>query len=118
MICIFKCSMGQKKLDMVLKGVDLTEFSSISKKLPRARERTWISITNWLFKAFGLNRDEHEISVMAVISRREPVFWELLPLEGTYGGRTDGAGPSEAAPNSATQPTGRCGCRVNNDGLV
>ena len=62
-------------------GVDLTEFSSIIKKLPRAREMTWISISNWLFKAFGLNRDEHEISVMAVVSQREPVFWELLPLE-------------------------------------
>ena len=63
-------------------GVDLTEFSSITKKLPRARESTWISITNWLFKAFGFNRDEHEISVNAVVGRREPVFWELLPLEG------------------------------------
>ena len=55
-------------------GVDLSEFSSITKKIPRARERTWISIFNWLFKAFGLNRDEHEISVMVVVSRREPVF--------------------------------------------
>ena len=55
---------------------------------------------------------------MAVVSRREPVFWELLPLEGTYGGRTDRAGPSEADPNPATQPTGRRGHHVNNDGLV
>ena len=38
-------------------GVDLSEFSSITKKVPRARERTWISISNWLFKTFGLNRD-------------------------------------------------------------
>ena len=68
-------------------GVDLSEFSSITKKIPRARERTWISISNWLFKAFGLSRDEHEISVMAVVSRREPVFWELLPLEGTQNWR-------------------------------
>ena len=36
----------------------------------------------------------------------------------TYGGRTDGAGPSEAVPNPATQPTGRSDRRVNNDGLV
>ena len=36
----------------------------------------------------------------------------------SYGGRTDGAGPSEAAPNPATQPTDRRGRRVNNDGLV
>ena len=55
-------------------GVDLSEFSSITKKVPRAREMSWISISNWLFKAFSLNRDEHEISVMAVVSRRGPVF--------------------------------------------
>ena len=36
----------------------------------------------------------------------------------TYGGRIDGADSSEAAPNPATQPTGRRGRRVNNDGLV
>ena len=68
-------------------GVDLSEFSSITKKVPRVRERTWISISNWLFKAFGLNRDEHEITVMAVVNRREQLFWELLPLEGTQNWR-------------------------------
>ena len=68
-------------------GVDLSEFSSITKKVPRAKERTWISISNWLYKAFSLSRDEYEISVMAVVSRREPVFWELLPLEGTQNWR-------------------------------
>ncbi|KAG2584290.1 hypothetical protein PVAP13_6KG291406 [Panicum virgatum] len=56
-------------------GVDLSE------------DRTWISISNWLFKAFGLSRDEHVISVMTVVSRREPIFWELLPLEGTQNWR-------------------------------
>ena len=78
----FQVFYGSEEVRYGPKGVDLTEFSSISKKLPRARERTWISITNWLFKVFWLNRDEHEISVMAVVNRREPVFWELLPLEG------------------------------------
>ena len=33
----------------------------------------------------------------------------------SYGGRTDGAGPSEAAPNPATHATGRRGRRPNND---
>ena len=36
----------------------------------------------------------------------------------TYGGCTDGAGPSRAAPNLAAQSTGRRGRRPNNDGLV
>ena len=48
-------------------GVDLSEFSSIKKKIPRARERTWISISNWLFKAFGLNRDGYVISFVLLI---------------------------------------------------
>ena len=69
-------------------GVDLTEFSSITKKLPRAREMTWISIYNWLFTAFGLNRDEHEISVMAVVSRRELVLGSYCRLKGRKIGGT------------------------------
>ena len=68
-------------------GVDLSDFSSFRKEVPRARERTWVSICNWLFKAFGLNREQHEISVMAVVNRREPIFWELLPLQGTQNWR-------------------------------
>ena len=83
----FQVFYGLREIRYGLEGVDLTEFSSITKILPRAREMTWISITNWLFKGFGLNRDEHEISINAVVSRREPVFWELLPLEGTQNWR-------------------------------
>ena len=77
----FQVFYGSGEVRYGSEGVDLSEFSSITKKIPRARERTWISISNWLYKAFSLSRDEHEISVMAVVSRREPVFWELLPLE-------------------------------------
>jgi len=36
----------------------------------------------------------------------------------SYGSRTDGAGPSEAAPNPATQATGRRARRPNNEGLM
>ena len=36
----------------------------------------------------------------------------------TYGGGTDGAGPSGAAPNPPPQSTGSRGRRLNNDGLV
>ena len=69
-------------------GVDLSEFSSITKKIPRARERTWISISNWLFKAFGLNRNEHEISVMAVVSRGNQCFGSYCRLKGRKTGGT------------------------------
>ena len=36
----------------------------------------------------------------------------------TYGGGTAGAGSSGGAPNTSAQQIGRCGRRVNNDGLV
>ena len=69
-------------------GVDFSEFSSITQKIPRARERTWISISNWLFKAFALNRDEHEISVMAVVSRGNQCFGSYCRLKGRKTGGT------------------------------
>ena len=69
-------------------GVDLSEFSSITKKIPRTRERTWISISNWLFKVFGLNLDEHEISVMAVVNRREQLLGSYCCLKGRKTGGT------------------------------
>ena len=68
-------------------GVDLSEFKSITKVVPRSRERTWGSICIWLFKAFCLNEEEHELSVMAAINRSEVLFWELMPLEGTHNWR-------------------------------
>ena len=43
-------------------------------------------------------------------------YKDCMPL--SYGGRTDGAGPSGAAPNPAARSTGRRGRRPNNDGLV
>ena len=30
-------------------GVDLSAYNSITKQVPRARERTWGSITTWLY---------------------------------------------------------------------
>ena len=54
-------------------GVDLSKFKSITKVVPRARERTWGSICNWLFKGYGLNREQHELYIMAVINRNQVV---------------------------------------------
>ena len=84
---MFSSVYGSGEVRYSPEGVDLSEFSTITKKIPGARERTWISISNWLFKTFGLNRDEYEIYVMAVVSRKELGFWELLPLEGTQNWR-------------------------------
>ena len=84
----FQVFYGSREVRYGPAGVDLSEFSSITKNVPRARERTWISISNWLFKAFALNRDEHEISVMAVVSRRELVFGSYCHLKGRKIGGT------------------------------
>ena len=77
----FQVFYGSGEVRYSPEGVDLLEFSSI-KKIPRAKERTWISISNWLFKAFAFNRDEHEISVMAVVSRGNQCFGSYCRLKG------------------------------------
>jgi hypothetical protein len=40
-------------------------------------------ITNWLYKAFKKDEEQWKLSVMALFNRSEPVFWELMQLEGT-----------------------------------
>ena len=56
-------------------GVDLSDFRCATEEVPRARERSWGSILNWLFRAFGLNREKYEISVMAVVRYRMEVIY-------------------------------------------
>jgi hypothetical protein len=64
-------------------GVNLSNYSSVEKNVPRARERTWEAITNWLVKEFSVDLEHQCISVMALINRSTPVYWELVALEGT-----------------------------------
>jgi hypothetical protein len=40
-------------------------------------------ITNWLYKAFRKDKEKWKLSVMALFNRSEPVFSELMQLEGT-----------------------------------
>ena len=83
----FQLFYGSGQVKYGPEGVDLSEFSSITKQVPRARERTWESITKWLYKAFRLDIEQHDLSVMAVLNRSEVLFWELMPLEGTQNWR-------------------------------
>jgi hypothetical protein len=64
-------------------GVDLSNFSSVEKNIPREGERTWEVITNWLCKVFSVDFEDHCMSVMALINRSTPMYWELVALEGT-----------------------------------
>jgi hypothetical protein len=64
-------------------GVDLSNFNSVEKNVPRAGERTWEVITNWLVKVFSVDLEHQCMSVMALINKSTPVYWELVALKGT-----------------------------------
>jgi hypothetical protein len=64
-------------------GIDLPNYSSIEKNILRAGERTWEAITNSVVKAFLVDLEHQCMSVMALINRSAPVYWELVALEGT-----------------------------------
>jgi hypothetical protein len=40
-------------------------------------------ITNWLYKAFSVDPEKWELSVMSLFNGSKPVCWELMPIEGT-----------------------------------
>jgi hypothetical protein len=61
----------------------LSNYSSVEKNVPRAGERTWEAITNWLVKAFSVDLEHQCMLVMALINRSTPVYWEFVALEGT-----------------------------------
>jgi hypothetical protein len=61
-------------------GVDLSNFSSVEKNIPRAGERIWEVITNWPAKVFIVDFKHHYMSVKALINRSTPVYWELVAL--------------------------------------
>jgi hypothetical protein len=64
-------------------GVDLSEFNSVDHVIRRATERTWGSITNFFHRAFHVDAEQHDLSIMTLINRSESVYWELMPLQGT-----------------------------------
>ena len=64
-------------------GVDLSSFNSVVKDVKRAVERTWEGITNWLYKAFSVDTENYDLSIMARLNRSYPIYWELIPIQGT-----------------------------------
>jgi hypothetical protein len=54
-------------------GVDLSNYSSVEKNVPRVGERTWEAITNWLVKAFSVDLEHQCMSVIALINISTPV---------------------------------------------
>jgi hypothetical protein len=35
------------------------------------------------FRAFHVDTEQHDLSIMALINRRGSLYWELMPLQGT-----------------------------------
>jgi hypothetical protein len=64
-------------------GDDLSLFKTMTRDLTRVEERPWGVITNWLYKAFREDEEQWKLLVMAVSNRSEPMFWEIMHLEGT-----------------------------------
>jgi hypothetical protein len=64
-------------------GVDLSEFDSVDHVIRRAGSRTWGSITDFFYRAFHVDAEQHDLSIMTLINRSESVCWKLMPLQGT-----------------------------------
>jgi hypothetical protein len=63
-------------------GVDLSEFTSVDHVIKRAASRTWGPLPSF-FRAFHVDAEQHDLSIMALINRSESLYWELMPLQGT-----------------------------------
>jgi hypothetical protein len=50
-------------------------------------DTSWKAITTWLYEAFSLDYKQYGLSIMALFNRSHPMFWELMPLEGTINWR-------------------------------
>jgi hypothetical protein len=59
----------------------LSEFDSVDHVIRRAASRTWGSITEF-FRAFHVDAEQHDLSIMAPINMSESLYWELMPLQG------------------------------------
>jgi hypothetical protein len=60
----------------------LSEFDSVDHVIRRAASITRGSITNF-FRAFDVDAEQHDLSIMALINRSESLYWELMPLQFT-----------------------------------
>jgi hypothetical protein len=55
----------------------------VTRNVKNAAGRSWEAITTWLYKAISLDSEEYVLSMMALFNRSHPVFWDLMPFEGT-----------------------------------
>ena len=80
----FQIYYGEGEIIQGVHGVDLSGFASVNRWVSRANERTISGVHDWLMRIFGLDRNQHNVKVMGIVSRvREGTFWELVPLNAT-----------------------------------
>jgi hypothetical protein len=60
-------------------GVDLPEFNFVDHVLKKAASRSFRSIIQFL-RAFHVDAEQHDLSIMALINRSESLCWELMPV--------------------------------------
>jgi hypothetical protein len=77
-----KLYFGNGKIRYGEHGVDLSEFKSVDHVIKKASSRTFGFITQF-FKAFHVDAEQHDFSIMALINRSESLCWELMPLQDT-----------------------------------
>jgi hypothetical protein len=64
-------------------GADLSEFNSVDHVIKRAASRTWGVHYPVFLRTFHVDAEQHDLSIMALINRIEPLHWELMPFQGT-----------------------------------
>jgi hypothetical protein len=62
--------------------LDMVNKELVDHVIRRAASRTWGSITQF-FRAFHVDAEQHDLSIMALINRSESLYWELMSLQGT-----------------------------------
>jgi hypothetical protein len=80
---VSSCISVMGRLDMVNIELTCQNLKSVDHVIRRAAERTWGSITNLFYRAFHVDVEQHDLSIMALINRSESVYWELMPLQCT-----------------------------------
>jgi hypothetical protein len=63
-------------------GVDLSEFNSINHVLKKQPQEVLGPLSSFL-RAFHVDAEQYDLSIMALINRSESLCWELMPIQGT-----------------------------------
>jgi hypothetical protein len=69
-------------LDMVKRELTWENLIRL-RRILKEEQKNLGDITNWLYKAFSVDLEQHDLFIMALINRTDLVCWELMQLQGT-----------------------------------